>query len=102
MKVNSSAGWKEEGLGGSNARPPRVYGPAVFNDSDPHCNDISVYYRMVDAQERSPMISPPKIKCKSRSYSNGKCLMLPAKYDPALRECLKQNCIYYDGETNVN
>ena len=26
--------------------------------------------------------------------------MLPAKYDPALRECLKQNCIYYDGEKN--
>jgi len=40
--------------------PPRVYGPAVFNDSDPHCNDISVYYRMVDAQERSPMIPCPQ------------------------------------------
>jgi len=60
MKVNSSAGWKEEGLGGSNARPPRVYGPAVFNDSDPRCNDISVYYRMVDAQERSLMIPCPQ------------------------------------------
>ena len=48
---NSSAGWKEEGLGGSNARPPRVYGPAVFNDSDPHCNDISVYHRVVDTEQ---------------------------------------------------
>ena len=60
MKANSSAGWKEEGSGGSNARPPRVYGPAVFNDSDPRCNDISVYYRMVDAQERSLMIPCPQ------------------------------------------
>jgi hypothetical protein len=51
MKANSTAGWKEEGLGGSNARPFRVYGLAVFNDSDPHCNDISVYHRVVDTEQ---------------------------------------------------
>jgi len=50
---------------------------------------------MVDAQERSPMIPPPKIKCKKQQYNkDGTCAYLGWKIK---EKCLKQNCIYYEG-----
>ena len=45
------------------------------------------------------MIPPLKVKCKIKQYLvNGKCMLFPAKFDPTLIMCIKQNCIYFDGE----
>ena len=60
MKVNSSAGWKEEGSGGSNARPSRVPDPALCNVVNSRSNDNGAYRRMVGTQERSIMIPCPQ------------------------------------------
>ena len=47
------------------------------------------------------MIPPLKIKCKKQQYcADGSCRYLGKVKDREPCPCLKQNCIYYDGETN--
>jgi hypothetical protein len=47
------------------------------------------------------MIPPLKIKCKKQQYNkDGTCAYLK-EINGKVYLCFKQNCIYYDGETNV-
>jgi len=47
------------------------------------------------------MIPLPKIKCKRQAYrSDGACAYLDESMMWVPKLCLKQNCIFYEGENN--
>ena len=61
------------------------------------CNN-NYYYDFVDFWMVDTMIPPLKVRCKRQWYQKGGTCMFFVMGHRVDFECLKYNCIYFDGE----